>query len=259
MIDVVGVTQHYGVRPVLRGVNLHVNRGEIVTLLGPNGMGKSTLLGVIAGVISPLDGYVEINSLRRRRTEDEELAIRKQVVYLPDQPWLPAARTGREFLVAVGELYEVPFGRLFDHIDRLLRLFELETVGDWPMRSYSAGQQKKIALCSALVTECPVMLLDEPFSGGLDPSGVVALKAVLQGLSQRSGVTIVMATPVPELVEEISHRVAVLRDGQILACETLDGLRRLAGGGASLAEILQRLMHPQTLENLQRYFQEPAQ
>ena len=65
--------------------------------------------------------------------------------------------------------------RLIDHVERLLRLFELDEQGDWPIRSFSNGQQKKIALSAALATDARIMLLDEPFAGGLDPSGILAL------------------------------------------------------------------------------------
>ena len=92
MIELLDVTQHYGVRPVSAGISLRIERGEVVTILGPNGMGKSTLLGVMAGVLSPQRGTVLIDGLKRRGSEEEELAIRKMTVYLPDQPWLPATR-----------------------------------------------------------------------------------------------------------------------------------------------------------------------
>src|SRR6516225_9064731 len=126
-------------------------------------MGKTTLLGVMAGVLSPQKGSVVIDGLRRRGSEDEELAIRKMSVYLPDQPWLPANRTAREFLLAVGELYEVERERLMQHVDQLIRRFDLAEKGDSPIRTLSAGQKKKVALCSALVADVPILLLDEPF------------------------------------------------------------------------------------------------
>ncbi|UCD27930.1 MAG: ABC transporter ATP-binding protein [Planctomycetota bacterium] len=256
MINIVDVTHHYGIRPVLRKVNLQVDTGQLVAVMGPNGMGKSTLLGVAAGVLWPLKGYVEINGLRRRTSADDELAIRKQVVYLPDHPWLPKNSTGREFLVAVGRLYEIDDDRLMDHVDRLLGLFDLSKHGDSPIRSYSSGQQKKIAICSALITEAPVMLLDEPFAGGLDPSAILALKRVLQRLAERSDVTVLMATPVPEIVEGLAHKVVVIRDGEVIAYETPEGLRRITGCSGSLQEVLERLIHPQTLENIEKYFEE---
>src|SRR5262245_19875844 len=120
MIRVVDLVQHYGVRPVLRHIQLEIATGEVVAVVGPNGMGKTTLLGATAWVLSPQHGYVEIDGLRRRSSVDNELAIRRRVAYLPDHPWIPKDHTGREFLLAVGNLYEVAIDRLIDHVDRLL-------------------------------------------------------------------------------------------------------------------------------------------
>lgn len=258
VIELRDITQHYGVRPVLRDVSLRIERGELVVLLGPNGMGKSTLLGVMAGVLAPQRGSVWIDGLRRRNSEDEELAIRKISVYLPDQPWLPGNRTGREFLLAIGRIYEVDEERLMEHAHQLLDLFDLGEQADSPIRSYSAGQKKKVALCSALVTEAPVLFLDEPFSGGLDPAGLLSLKRILQWHAQRKLLTIVLTSPVPELVEEIATRIAVLHDGEILAIDTLDGLQRLTGCRGSLGMVLERLIYPETTRKLETYLQDFA-
>jgi ABC-2 type transport system ATP-binding protein len=255
MIRVVDVTHHYGVRPVLRRVNLEIATGELVAVIGPNGMGKTTLLGVMAGTLWPLKGFVEIDGLRRRASEQDELAIRRRVAYLPDHSWLPGTRTGREWLLTVGRLYEIDDDRLMDHVDRLLAVFDLAREGDWPIHSYSNGQQKKLAICAALVSDAPVLILDEPFSGGLDPSGILALKRILQRLTADRKATVVMATPVAELVEELAERIVILRDGQIVACDTADGLRRQTGCSGPLAEVLERLFHPQTADNLAHYFE----
>lgn len=256
MIELDGVTQHYGVRPVLRGISLRIERGEVVVILGPNGMGKTTLLSVMAGVLTPQHGSVTIDGLRRRGSPEEELEIRMKTVYLPDQPWLPANRTGREFLLAVGRLYDVPDERLMEHVDQLLELFDLHAQGDSPIRTYSAGQKKKVALCSALVTEASILLLDEPFSGGLDPAGLLALKRIIQHMGRRKDATVVLTSPVPELVEEIATRVIVLHDGEILAFDTLDGLQRMTGHRGSLGDVLERLVFPDTTKKLDAYFQE---
>ncbi|MHC5538936.1 ABC transporter ATP-binding protein [Singulisphaera rosea] len=255
MIEARGLTHHFGVRPVLRGIDLTIERGELVVVLGPNGMGKTTLLSILGGVLSPLTGTVTIDGKERRGSVEEELAIRKMAVYLPDHPWLPANRTGREFLYAVGQLYDVDPMRLIDHIERLLSLFELTEQSDSPIRGYSAGQKKKISLCSALVTEVPVLLLDEPFSGGLDPSGLTALKRVLQRHAQLKERTIVLTSPVPELVEEIATRVVVLHQGAVLAFDTIEGLRALTGCQGTLGDVLERLIFPETGERLERYFE----
>ena len=239
--------------PVLREVDLKIPAGRLTAIVGPNGMGKTTLLGVMAGVLSPQKGYVEIDGLRRRRTEEEELAIRRRVVYLPDHPWLPMTRTGREFLLGVGRLYDVDSGRLIDHVERLLELFQLVREGDWPIRSYSNGQKKKIAVASALVTEAPILLLDEPFAGGLDPAGILALRHVLRRLAAQPDRTIVMTAPVPELVEETADEIVVLAEGRIAAHDTLAGLRKLTNCDDSLAEVLARLTHPKSLDTIERF------
>lgn len=256
MIELIDITQHYGVRPVLRGVNLRIERGEVVVILGPNGMGKTTLLGVMAGVLSPQRGEVWIDGMRRRNSEAEEMAIRRMTAYLPDRAWLPATRTGREFLLAVGRLYDVEDLRLMEHVDRLLDLFDLGDKGDSPIRTYSAGQSKKIALASALAAGTPLLLLDEPFSGGLDPAGILTLKRIFQHHARRKGRTIVLTSPVPELVEEIATRIIVLHDGQVLAFDTIDGLQRMVGHRGPLDEVLQRFVFPDATRKLEAYLQE---
>lgn len=254
MIRVVNVTQHYSIKPVLKNINLTIGDGTRVAVIGPNGMGKTTLLSVIAGVLQPQKGYVEIDGLKRRESLETELAIRRRAVFLPDQCWLPKNHTGREYLIRVGKLYDIDGQRLIDHADRLLRLFNLSDLAEAPIRTYSAGQQKKISLCSALITDAPILLLDEPFSGGLDPAGILAMKYLLQRLVIQQRRTVVLTTPVPELVQEIADRLVVVRDGTIVADGSLHDLRREAGTG-SLEDVLERVIFPDTLENIEAYFE----
>jgi ABC-type multidrug transport system ATPase subunit len=257
MIKVVDVSHHYGLRPVLNHIDLDVPAGQVIAVMGPNGVGKSTLLGIIAGLIAPARGRVEVNGLCRRSSEEAELRIRRQMVFLPDHPWLPEFMTAREWLLAVGQLYDVEADRLMDHISRLLDLFQLTGQGDAPIRTCSNGQKKKVAICGALVTETPVLVLDEPFTGGLDPAAILALRRVLKHLAERPDVTIVMASQIPELVEQLADRVAVLNGTRVLACDTLEGLRRSSGCAGSLPEVFEKLVHPQTLEHIENYFNRP--
>jgi ABC-type multidrug transport system ATPase subunit len=255
MIRVENVTQHYNVKPVLRDINLEFHPGTRTAVIGPNGMGKTTLLSVLAGVLQPQRGFVEIDGMVRRSSMEAELEIRRRCVFLPDNCWLPKNRTGREYLLSVGTLYDIESSRLIDHSVRLLRLFELTTLSDAPIRTYSAGQRKKIALCSALISEAPILLLDEPFSGGLDPAGILALKYVLERLALDENRTIVVTTPVPEIVQEIADRIIVVKNGQIVLDGTFEDLRRAAGGNGTLDDILERVIFPETMEYIEQYFE----
>lgn len=251
------VWHHYGVRPTLRGIDLEVPAGELLCVMGPNGSGKTTALGVAAGVLPPMKGRVEIGGYTRRKSIEDERAIRRMTCYLPDQPWLPDGSTGREFLVAVGRLYDVPMDRVFTHIEQLLEIFDLGEHGDRPINRYSTGQKKKIGLCSGLITEAPVLILDEPLSGGLDASALLAMEHVLKHLAQRRDVTVLMAVPVPELVDRIADRVAVIQNGKILADGSPAALCEQTGRD-SLSEALDALTHPDRPDHLARYLAKEA-
>ena len=223
-----------------------------MAIIGPNGSGKTTLLSLLGGLASPSDGVVRLNGLHRRGSVEDELAIRRQAVFLPDDCWLPDV-TGRQFLLGTGELYGVPHRELFRHVDQLLKVFQLDKVGDSETGSYSTGQKKKIGLCSALVTDASVMLLDEPFSGGLDPAGITAMKQILKHLTAREDRTVVLTSPVPELVEEVADDVLILSEGKVLICDSVQNLK--AGSGAhTLDEVLRQLIFPETQSDLEAYF-----
>ncbi|MCX5661998.1 MAG: ABC transporter ATP-binding protein [Planctomycetota bacterium] len=255
MIDIVNLWHHYGVRPTLSDVNLRIETGELVVVMGPNGMGKSTLLSLVAGILPPFKGHIEIDGKRRRRSIEEEKEIRRRVVYLPDTPWLPVQATAREFVLAVGRLYGVEEDRLFDHAERLLKLFDLHAVGDAPIASLSTGQRKKVGICAALITDAPVFVLDEPFSGGLDSSALLALQHVLKALAARDEVTILMAVPVPELVDALADRVAIIKEGRIIACDSPAKIRE-SMQMATLGEALEKIIHPERVAQLDEYLGE---
>jgi ABC-type multidrug transport system ATPase subunit len=254
MIRLSGITQLYGVRPVLRNLDLEISDAGVTAIVGPNGMGKTTLMSVLAGVLTPQEGTGEINGLIRRSTPEDELEIRRQAVFLPDRPWLPKQRTGREFLLSVGALYGIETERLIDHVERLFQLFNLAKEADWPVRSYSNGQQKKLSLSAALVTEARILLLDEPFGGGLDPAGILALKHVLLRLTRQQDYCVVLTAPAPELIEELADRFVVLREGRIVAHDTIEGLRKETGLGGPLSDVLASLISPETMDHVEEYF-----
>lgn len=257
MIRLDNVTFHYGLRPLLRNVSIEVPGGELVVLMGPNGMGKSTLLAIMAGIITPLEGQVIVDGHVRRSTPEAEMAVRKRVAYLPDHPWLPLFLTGREYVIGVARLYGVPDDRLFDHAEKLFELFQLADKADAPISSYSTGQQKKICVAAILATDAPILLLDEPFSGGLDPEALFSLRQVLQHLAGRDDRTIVMTTPVPELAEGLADRIALIDKGVIAAYATPAELMAETGV-ATLEEVFTKGWGHDGTSRIARYFGEEA-
>ena len=246
VIELLDVTQHYGVRPVLRGISLRIERGEVVTILGPNGMGKIDVAGrdgrrALAPAWDGLDRRPEAPRVGGRRAgdpQDDGLSSRSALAAGQRRP-------AREFLLAVGQTLRGRGGSadaimsISSSISSISRRRAIARSG-----TYSAGQKKKVALCSALVAEVPILLLDEPFSGGLDPGGPAHLEAdhpAPRAAARMS--TIVLTSPVPELVEEIATRIIVLQNGEILAFDTIDGLQRHdrpsrpAGRGARAADL----------------------
>lgn len=253
VIQVENVFHHYGLRPTLRDVSFSLETGQTLAIIGPNGTGKTTLLDLVAGLASPAEGTVSINGLVRRSTVKNELAIRQQTVFLPADIWFPNAITGRDFILGVGEAWGVPIRRLFEHADRLLSVFQMESISDSAISGYSTGQRKKIGLCSALITEASILLLDEPFSGGLDPAGITAMKQILQHLTEREDRTVVLTSPVPELVEEVADEVLILNEGIVLMHDSVSNVIA-AADAKSLEEALRKLIFPETEAELQEYF-----
>lgn len=142
---------------------------------------------------------------------------------------------------------------IVEHIQALINLFDMDKIADAPISSYSAGQRKKAELIVALAPETPVLVLDEPFSGGLDPTGLYAIKEILRRRAHIMGHTILLATPTPELVEEIADRIIILRTGEIAAQGSLAELQQQSGYDGSLVGIYEKLSSSEIETRLQEY------
>ena len=256
MIEFKNLWHHYGAAPTLKGVNLHIPKGELMVVMGPNGMGKSTLLKCAAGLHAPFKGEIYIDGQLRRSSEEIELKIRQNVFYLPDNLWMPVLLSPRIFLLQMGELYSRPEEEVYEHAIQLLQLFNLSEKADGKIASLSMGQKKKLSLCAALISNCKTLILDEPFSGGLDSSALLILQKLFRQMADNEQVTILMAVPVPELVEKVADRIAVIADGEILACGSMQELREKHNTEGDLGEILETLIASNSIDHLNSYLKE---
>ncbi len=226
-----GVTVCFGSTVALNSVDLDVRPGAIYCLLGRNGAGKTTALRLIAGLGLPTRGDVRIDGTCVRSPEIHR--VRRTLGYVPQDPVLYEQLTGKEFLDFIQELYGVG-SEARGAIDLKLSPMDLGTAVDAPIRTYSAGMRRKIALLAALLVDPSFLVLDEPFTS-LDLAGTEVLESEMRSLRDRGGLVLV-ATHDLDLAEKLADRIGILDRGKRLFEGTLEALR--SSGEAGVPESL---------------------
>ena len=190
--------------------------------LGPNGSGKSTTMKMFTGLMEMTSGQILFNG---KRIEQDLIAYKQRMGYVPEEPHLYAHLTGLEYLVMVGQLRALPQKETRDRIEGLLRLFSLHGNRHVAISSYSKGMRQKILLASALLHNPDLLLLDEPFSG-LDVGSALVLRSLIQELAAR-GKVVLFSSHELETVERVCSRVVILHRGKIVADDSIAHLRTL--------------------------------
>jgi ABC-2 type transport system ATP-binding protein len=218
------LTRRFDGRIAVDHVSFEVHRSEIVALLGPNGAGKTTTMRMLAGLIAPTSGSVEIDGVPL--TPSTAIALRARVGFLTETPGVWDRLTVRENLGVYASLYDLREPDVA--IDRALAIFDLTDRASTRAAELSKGMRQKVALARALLHEPTVLLLDEPTSG-LDPE---IARGVRQLLEQRraAGCAILVSTHNLDEAERLSDRVAVLHS-RLIAFDRASTLRqRLMSG-----------------------------
>jgi ABC-2 type transport system ATP-binding protein len=237
MIRLTHLTKRYGGFTAVNGIDLDVPRGELFGFLGPNGAGKTTTLRMIAGILRPTSGTVEIGGIN---LAVDPVGAKTKLGYIPDRPFIYEKLTGAEFLRFVAGLYDQE-GAVVEHRAReLLALFDLEEWRDELVESYSHGMRQKLIISSAFVHRPEVIVVDEPMVG-LDPKAARILKDLFREYTNR-GHTIMMSTHTLEVAETLCDRIAIMQGGEIRAAGTMQELRSSAEAGQTgLEQIFLRL------------------
>jgi len=237
MIKLTNLTKRYGAFTAVNGINLEVPKGELFGFLGPNGAGKTTTLRMIAGILRPTSGSVEVGGVD---IVANPIAAKSKLGFIPDRPFIYEKLTGAEFLRFVAGLYEQDGAAVEHRARELLALFDLEQWADELVESYSHGMRQKLIISSAFVHRPEVIVVDEPMVG-LDPKAARILKDLFREYTHR-GHTIMMSTHTLEVAEAMCDRIGIIQGGVIRACGTMDELRANAVAGATgLEEIFLRL------------------
>jgi ABC-2 type transport system ATP-binding protein len=218
-------------------MDLDVEYGEILGLLGPNGSGKSTTLKMILGLVKPDSGSVNVLGMN---AEDDSVAVKRQVGYVPESPRLYEFLTGLEYLDFVGDIYGITVSEKKARIEEYLEALELEGREGDMISSYSQGMKQKTVLISAFLHKPKLLLLDEPLSG-LDPRSARIVKDLLRELKSQ-GVTTILSTHILEIAQAMCDRIAIMYEGRLLALGNLKELRQKARlPGSDLEDIFLKL------------------
>src|SRR5207245_8023638 len=251
MIRVEGLHKSFGDVRAVAGVDLHVERGEILVLLGQNGAGKSTTLRCLGGILRPDAGLIELDGLRLPERLD---AVRVRLGVVPDQARLYGRNTATEYLDRFGYLYGVPEKIRRERIAALLERFELADRSGTILAAYSRGMAQKVALSRATIHEPDWIFCDEP-TAGLDPVAAADMRHYL-GEQKSRGAALIVTTHVLGEAELMADRVAIMRHGVIVAEGTLDELRQEAEGGRRFSARLAR--SPASPEAIMRWLSSRA-
>jgi len=233
VIRVEGVSKSYGTVEALCDVHLAVAPGELFGLLGANGSGKTTLNRCIATLIRPDAGTIEVAG--HDAASDAE-AVRRALGYLSESPVLYPGLSADEFLAFVGGIRGLSDTEISAQRDRWIALFELEEFRRAPLRSFSQGMARKVALAASLLADPEVVLLDEP-TNGLDPPSVFLFRQIIAQL-KAEGKAVLLSSHVLPLVEQSCDRIGILAEGRVAVTGNLSQLQTSAGKpGADLEEL----------------------
>lgn len=210
MIKAEGLVKAFGFLPVLRSLDLTVERGSFVALLGPNGAGKTTLMRILAALSKPTAGLVTIGGWQLPK---EAMAVRSQLGIVAHQPLLYDALTAAENLDFFGKLYNMPPDVRHQRIEEVLvRVGLSQRAGD-PVRTFSRGMQQRLAIGRAILHQPHVLLFDEPYTG-LDQDAAAMLDVLLRDVAA-DGHTIMMTSHDLARSLSLSSHIAILSRGKI--------------------------------------------
>jgi len=236
MIRVEGLRKSFGEVRAVAGVDLHVEQGEILVLLGQNGAGKSTTLRCLGGILRPDSGLVELDGLRLPEHLD---SIRARLGVVPDQSRLYGRNTAPEYLDHFGFLYAVPRELRGKRIAALLERFELADRKTTVLAAYSRGMAQKVALIRATLHDPDWIFCDEP-TAGLDPVAAADMRRYLDEQKQR-GAALIVTTHVLSEAELMADRIAIMRRGVVVTHGSPEELRQQVGKGR---QFIARLARP---------------
>jgi ABC-2 type transport system ATP-binding protein len=226
MISTYDLSKYYETKPAVRDIDMYVSQGEICGLIGPNGAGKTTLLKMLAGLLRPTSGRIEVDGIK---IGAEPKRLHEIVGYVPDTFGLYDELTVRQFLEYFARAHRVEPDRVEKRIASVLELTSLTSKTDAAVGSLSRGMRQRLVIAKTLLHAPKVLLLDEPASG-LDPLARMELRDLIKELGSL-GTTLIVSSHILTELADFCTSVIIMEQGHSIRSGRIDELIETIGGG----------------------------
>ena len=210
------ISLKYGRNSILDGLSLSLNQGQILGLLGPNGVGKTTIFNLITGLITPDFGSISINSEKVNKYPIFQRTLKFKIGFVPQHGGFFHDLTVYENLKAIAEITIKNLSYRNEKIDSLISKFELDPIRDIKAELLSGGQKKKLVIAIALITDPKILLLDEPFAA-LDVMTIKTLQEIIVGLQSVSNISVILCDHQARDLLACVDTAAIIHNGKVVA------------------------------------------
>ena len=209
-IEVINLSKSYKTKKAVNNISFKIDENEIVGLLGPNGCGKTTTIGMILGLLKPTSGQVLING---KNIENNKISILHKMNFISPYIELPKKLTVKQNLIVYGKLYNIK--NLNERINFLSEKLRLGDLLDKITGELSSGQKNRVSLAKALINDPSVLLLDEP-TAALDPETADFIRTFLEKLKEEKKISVLLASHNMDEVKRLCNSVMMMKDGNIV-------------------------------------------
>ncbi len=210
LVKVKNLKKNYSSKEAVKGISFNIKENEIIGLLGPNGCGKTTTIGMLLGLLKPTDGDIEINNMN---FEKNRIEILSKINFISPYIELPKKLTVKQNLIVYGKLYNIK--NLEPQIDYLTEKLRLKELLNRITGELSSGQKNRASLAKALINKPKVLFLDEP-TASLDPEVGDFVRSFLETYKQENKISILLASHNMSEVSRLCKTVLMMKNGQII-------------------------------------------
>ncbi len=218
MIDVKGLTRYYGEKRAISDVTFHVNKGEVLGLLGPNAAGKTTTMRILTCYMPPTSGTATVGGYD---IFEQSLEVRKITGYLPENPPLYTDMTVEDYLTFVSKIKGVPRDKVKKEVDTVVEKANIGDVRKRIIGKLSKGYKQRVGLAQSLINNPQIVILDEP-TVGLDPKQIIEIRQLIKNLGGDH--TVILSSHILPEIEQTCERVVIINEGKVVAEDTVENL-----------------------------------